>query len=129
MLTIYKIGARFQNQKNHNEWDCTVPLDGAEYAFSAFGVITDTNRYHFEQKAVHINRRYLVPMLNLQCAQIKIILISPMFEFHRRNKFDQDTKDMQLEATFMSSLKMYFWIFPPDINNIVLWREREREQP
>ena len=94
MLTIYKIGARFQNQKNHNEWDCTVPLDGAEYAFSAFGVITDTNRYHFEQKAVHIDRRYLVPMLNLQCGQIKIILISPMFEFHRRNKFDQDTKDM-----------------------------------
>ena len=28
----------------------------------------------------------------------------------------------------MSSLKMYFWIFPPDINNIVLWRERERER-
>ena len=58
------------------------------------GVITDTHSYHFEQKAVHINRRYLVPMLNLQCAQIKIILISPMCEFHRRNKFDQDTIHM-----------------------------------
>ena len=90
------------------------------------GVITDTHSYHFEQKAVHINRRYLVPMLNLQCAQIKIILISPMCEFHRRNKFDQDTIHMQLGASFMSSLKMYF---PPDINNIVLWRERKREEP
>ena len=28
----------------------------------------------------------------------------------------------------MSSLKMYFWIFPPDINNIVLWGGRERER-
>ena len=56
------------------------------------------------------------------------ILISPTCEFHGRNKFDHDTKDMQLEASFMSSLKMYFWIFPPDINNIVLWRERERER-
>ena len=108
MLTIYKIGARFLKKITMNGTaQCLWMVQSMPFSFSfpsflffsdnlawdplnilrsllqkcciLAGVITDTNSYHFEQKAVHINRRYLVPMLNLQCAQIKITPSVPFF--------------------------------------------------